>query len=103
MYKNNFDEVFERVYSAPEFARYTRQKRVSVVVKWVAYIGVFLFFIIIMQVSGNGLVDLRIAVFTLFWLFFCTSVLADSFQARQKSAVGRGVSFAVGERTGRLL
>lgn len=70
MYKNNFDEVFERVYSAPEFARYTRQKRVSVVVKWAAYIGVFLFFIIIMQVSGNGLVDFRIAVFTLFWLFF---------------------------------
>lgn len=70
MYKNNFDEVFERVYSALEFARYTRQKRVSVVVKWAAYIGVLLFFIIIMQVSGIGLTDLSITVFTLFWLFF---------------------------------
>lgn len=34
MYKNNFDEVFERVYGDPVFSRYTRQRRVSIVVKW---------------------------------------------------------------------
>lgn len=69
MYKNNFDEVFERVYSSPEFARYIRKKRISTVVKWAAYIGILLLFIIIMLVSGNGFKDPRIVIFMLFWLF----------------------------------
>lgn len=69
MYKNNFDEVFERVYGAFEFERYTRQMRDSVVVKWAAYIGTFVFIVVIMKITGIKLTDLGITVFALFRLF----------------------------------
>lgn len=69
MYKNNFDEVFERVYGDPVFSRYTRQRRVSIVVKWAAYIGVLVLIIFITRLSGIELTDLKIAFFVLFWLF----------------------------------
>ncbi len=69
MYKNNFDEVFERVYGDPVFSRYTRQRRVSIVVKWAAYIGVLVLIIFITRLSGIELTDLKITFFVLFWLF----------------------------------
>lgn len=71
MFKNNFDEVFERVYGAPEFSRYTRQRRVSVVVKWAAYIGVLALIIFITRLFGIELTDLKITFlccFGWFWL-----------------------------------
>lgn len=69
MYKNNFDEVFERVYGASVFSRYTRQRRVLVIVKWAAYIGVLVLIIFITRLSGIELTDLKITVLVLFWLF----------------------------------
>lgn len=70
MYKNNFDEVFERVYGDSVFSRYMRQRRVSVVVKWAAYIGVLALIIFITRLSGIELTDLKITFFVLFWAFF---------------------------------
>lgn len=70
MYKNNFDEVFERVYGDSVFLRYTRQRRVSVVVKWAAYIGVSALIIFITRLFGIELTDLKITFFVLFWCFF---------------------------------
>lgn len=69
MYKNNFDEVFERVYGDSVFSRYMRQRRVSVIVKWAAYIGVLVLIIFITRLSGIELTDLKITVLALFWLF----------------------------------
>lgn len=69
MYKNNFDEVFERVYGASVFSRYTRQRRVLVIVKCAAYIGVLVLIIFITRLSGIELTDLKITVLVLFWLF----------------------------------
>lgn len=69
MYKNNFDEVFERVYGDSVFSRYMRQRRVSVIVKWAAYIGALALIIFITRLFGIELTDLKITVLALFWLF----------------------------------
>lgn len=82
MYKNNFDEVFERVYGDSVFLRYTRQRRVSVVVKWAAYIGVLALIILITRLSGNELTDLKITFFCVVLVFFCSCVLAYRLQTR---------------------
>lgn len=68
MYKNNFDEVFERVYGDSVFSRYMRQRRVSVIVKWAAYIGALALIIFITRLFGIELTDLKITFFVLFWL-----------------------------------
>lgn len=70
MYRSNFNEVFERVYNTLVFARYTRQRRVSTVVKWAAYIGAFVFVVGMMTISGERLNDLRMTLLTVFWVFF---------------------------------
>lgn len=70
MYKNNFDEVFERVYGDSVFSRYMRQRRVSVIVKWAAYIGALALIIFITRLFEIELTDLKITVLALFWLFF---------------------------------